>query len=120
MLSKLDLVENVSPVQLAIRLLIPEGSKLLELPETQAVIGPSNEELLSYEWRNSDPRVDELHEQVMEIVSNGNTRKATRQEIFRNVWERVNELLRKSDPLPKPKIRRSRASIPYLNEPWYC
>ena len=119
-LIKLDLVENVSPVQLAIRLLIPEGSKLLELPETSAVIGPFNEELLSYEWQNPDPLVDELHRRVMKIVSAGNARKATRQEIFRNVWDSIDTLLEKSDPMPEPQNHRARAAIPYLNEPWYC
>ncbi|MCC6945345.1 MAG: radical SAM protein, partial [Thermomicrobiales bacterium] len=35
-LADLDLIENVSPIQYGIRLLIPSGSRLLELPETQA------------------------------------------------------------------------------------
>ncbi|MCH9008136.1 radical SAM protein, partial [candidate division KSB1 bacterium] len=119
-LIKLDLVENVSPVQLAIRLLIPAGSKLLELPETSAVMGPFNEELLSYEWQNPDPLVDELQQRVMKIVSAGNSHKATRQEIFRNVWDSIDAILDKPHPLPEPQNHRSRAAIPYLNEPWYC
>ena len=32
-IAELDLVEHVAPIQLAIRLLIPEGSRLLELEE---------------------------------------------------------------------------------------
>jgi radical SAM superfamily enzyme YgiQ (UPF0313 family) len=119
-LIKLDLVENVSSVQLAIRLLIPAGSKLLELPETRAIIGLFNEELLSYEWHNPDPLVDELQQDVMEIVNAGNARKATRRQIFKKVWESVNTLLGKYDPMPAPQNHRARASIPYLNEPWYC
>ena len=119
-LIKLDLVENVSPVQLAIRLLIPAGSKLLELPETSAVIGPFNEALLSYQWQNPDPLVDELQQRVMNIVSAGNSRKATRQEIFRNIWDSIDTILDKPHPMPEPKNHRSRAAIPYLNEPWYC
>ena len=35
----LDLVDHVSPIQLAIRLLMPEGSRLLELPESAAHLG---------------------------------------------------------------------------------
>ena len=37
LLSELNLIENVSPIQLGIRLLIPPGSKLLELPEVQKI-----------------------------------------------------------------------------------
>lgn len=119
-LLKLDLVENVSPVQLAIRLLIPAGSKLLELPETSAVMGAFNEEFLSYEWQNPDPLVDELQQRVMKIVSAENSHKATRQEIFRNVWDSIYTTLDKPHPMPAPKNHRARAAIPYLNEPWYC
>src|SRR5205807_1135644 len=35
-----DLVENVAPIQLAIRLLIPRGSRLLELDEIRHLAGP--------------------------------------------------------------------------------
>ncbi|MGB2619609.1 MAG: CUAEP/CCAEP-tail radical SAM protein, partial [Candidatus Acidiferrales bacterium] len=43
-----DLVESVAPIQLAIRLLIPTGSRLLELPEVLEMIGPFDEEALLY------------------------------------------------------------------------
>ena len=38
-LADLELVENTAPVQLALRLLITQKSRLLELPDIQAVIG---------------------------------------------------------------------------------
>ena len=40
-LSDLDLIENVAPIQYAIRLLIPAGSKLLDLPGTRELVGRS-------------------------------------------------------------------------------
>ncbi|MGA2015304.1 MAG: CUAEP/CCAEP-tail radical SAM protein, partial [Solirubrobacteraceae bacterium] len=55
-----NLVNHVSPVQLAIRLLIPAGSRLLELPEITTVTGPFDEAALVYPWRHPDRRVDEL------------------------------------------------------------
>ncbi len=36
--ASLGLIENVSPVQLALRLLIPAGSRLLELADIQGVV----------------------------------------------------------------------------------
>jgi radical SAM superfamily enzyme YgiQ (UPF0313 family) len=119
-LSKFNLIENVAPIQLAIRLLIPEGSRLLEIPETQAVLGPFNEELLSYEWLHPDPRVDELHQQVMDLLNAGNRRENSRREIFETLWDAVNQIAGTFEPLPEPQNRLSRPAIPYLNEPWYC
>jgi len=34
------LVENVAPIQLGIRLLIPEGSRMLELEDVRRMVGP--------------------------------------------------------------------------------
>src|ERR1019366_4649431 len=59
-IADLDLVEHVSPVQLSIRLLVPAGSRLLELPEARAAIGEFDEGALSYRWVHPDPRVDKL------------------------------------------------------------
>lgn len=119
--AEMGLVGNISPVQYAIRLLIPEGSHLLALPETQSVLGHFNEALLSYEWRHPDPRVDALQQQVLERVNAANACGMGREAIFEQIWEQVNDL-RGSDntPPPRPRSLLSRAEIPYLNEPWYC
>ena len=116
--AELDLVGNISPVQYAIRLLIPEGSRLLELPETRAVLGAFNQALLSYEWRHPDPRVDALQQQVLERVNN--TSGMDRHAIFENIWTCVNEMSGSETPSPRAPSLLSRAEIPYLNEPWYC
>ena len=47
-IDRLELVEHVSPIQLAIRLLVTEGSRLLELPDVRAVIGAFNPRSLTY------------------------------------------------------------------------
>jgi len=57
-LAEMDLVEHVGPIQLAIRLLIPAGSRLLELQEVRDLVGGFDDALLSYRWRHPDPRVD--------------------------------------------------------------
>ena len=38
-IAALGLVEHVAPIQLALRLLVPEGSLLLELEEVQRLVG---------------------------------------------------------------------------------
>jgi radical SAM superfamily enzyme YgiQ (UPF0313 family) len=48
-----ELVENVAPIQLAIRLLIPAGSRLLELDEIRRGVGDFDEAALVYPWRHA-------------------------------------------------------------------
>src|SRR5581483_4865007 len=56
-IAALDLVPPVAPIQLAIRLLIPEGSLLLDLPEVRAFVHRFDPRSLAYPWRNPDPEV---------------------------------------------------------------
>ena len=65
LIAKLDLVENVTPIQLALRLLIPAGSRMLDLPEIRALIQGYDREALLFRWKHPDPRMDELASQAM-------------------------------------------------------
>ena len=67
-LQDLDLVDHVAPIQLAIRLLIPRGSRLMELEDVQALVGPFDAGTLAYPWSHPDPRVDALQREVSHIV----------------------------------------------------
>ena len=116
-----DLVESVAPIQLAIRLLIPAGSRLLELPEMANVIAPFDEKALVYPWRHPDPRVDQLAADIEDLVRRGEKLRRTRAQIFSLIWQaahRAAGLVDQTEP-PAP-VLVSRAAIPYLNEPWYC
>jgi len=120
-LAELDLIDNVSPVQLAIRLLIPAGSKLLGLPELQAMLGPFDQDALCYRWEHPDPRVDALQRCVERLVATGTEGEPNRRRIFEAVLELVRSELEDSGETP-PDVppRRARQSVPYLTEPWYC
>ncbi len=65
----LGLTGHVAPVQLAIRLLVTWQSRLLELPDIQAVIGPFDPKTLTYPWQHPDPRVDDLQRTMMELAN---------------------------------------------------
>ena len=114
LLAELGLVEHVAPIQLAIRLLILPGSRLLELPEVRDLIAEFDPQGLCYPWRHEDARVEQLCEKVRRLVNAGERRHATRSEIFAQVWN-----VACGRPLP-PQVMTSRATIPYLEEPWYC
>jgi radical SAM superfamily enzyme YgiQ (UPF0313 family) len=120
-LVRLELVDQVSPIQCAIRLLIPPGSKLLELPETQEAIGPLDEARLSYAWRNPDPRVDALQADLELMVQRCVGQKVPRRETFRRIWERAFAGVGDAEgQSPFPNLPPSTRFVPYLSEPWYC
>ncbi|MBV8205623.1 MAG: radical SAM protein, partial [Acidobacteria bacterium] len=110
------LVENVSPVQFAIRLLIPQRSRLLELPEVRARIDGFDGEMLSYRWRNPDPTVDELQAQVEQDVAAAGREGLSRSEAYSRIWNLACEA---SAASAMPELP-ARATIPFLTEPWYC
>ena len=114
---RLSLVDHVAPIQLAIRLLVPHGSHLLQLPDLAACLEPFDPVRLMYPWRHRDPRVDQLYGEVGAVV--GRCLTTPRAEIFDRIWAVA------SRHTGRPARRRSgvplsRAEIPFLNEPWYC
>ena len=117
-LEDLDLVEQVAPIQLTLRLLLPEGSLLLELPEVRAVIGRFDPEQLKYPWTHPDPRVDALEQEVTRLV--GSRLDSSRSQVFAAVKALAYQAAGRSAPRPREAPRGSRATVPYLNEPWYC
>ena len=116
-IDRLGLVEHVAPIQLAIRLLITEGSRLLELPEIRAMAGTFDPATMTYPWRHADPCVDLLQAQLASLV--GSKSEASRTETFGELWTIAHAAAgleapdRQPDILPKP-------TIPHLSEPWYC
>jgi hypothetical protein len=113
-IQSLGLAADVAPIQFAIRLLLPEGSLLLELPEVRAMIDPFDPRGLCYPWRNEDPAVDALCRGIQELIKREERRRTDRVEVFRRIWDLAGAGTFPEIPLP------SRATIPYLTEPWYC
>jgi len=105
----LDLVANVASVQLALRLLIPQGSRMLELDEVRSVLKTFDPAALTWKWHHPDPAVDALAHRVFQLISEPGL---SREHAFERVWNIACE-----GEMP-PLV--SRASIPYLTEPWYC
>jgi hypothetical protein len=117
-IAELELVESVPPVQLSIRLLVPEGSRLLELPGFRELIGEFDAALLGYRWRSRDPRVDALQQAIEALVAKAEEAGTPRRGIFAAIWEMAHEALGRS--APPLDSRPLGAPIPHLSEPWYC
>jgi radical SAM superfamily enzyme YgiQ (UPF0313 family) len=107
----LDLVEHVAPVQWGLRLLVTEGSRLLELNEIRGCVSAFDPRSLTYPWRHADPGVDALQAAIMTLVGTRLTR--PRRELF----DAVRAL---AGLEPWRPVLASRSVIPYLNEPWFC
>jgi hypothetical protein len=117
-IARLDLIDHVPSIQLAIRLLIPQGSKLLELDEVRGLVTGFDPATLAHTWFHPDPRVDDLHREVTSLVGVrvASDRRALFEEISALAHGRAG-LARAAVPAaPAPGL----AAVPYLDEPWYC
>ena len=116
-LLELQLVESVPPVQLTIRLLVPQGSYLLKLPGFQEKLMAFDPRLLGYPWGHPDPRVDRLQQDLQARVARCEEEGLPRREVFAAIWRMAHEAAGR----PAPKLARNLGSpIPHLSEPWYC
>ena len=112
-------IENDAPIQLGIRLLIPEGSRMLELEDVRRMVGPFDPQSLAYPWKNADPRLDALSETVPEIAAAAERQKESRLATFERIWNAAHA----AAGMRAPKIslsEHSQAGVPFLSEPWYC
>ena len=119
-IDELALVPNVTPVQYGIRLLIPEGSKLLELPEVAGMVQPFDPGSLVYPWEHADPAVDALQREVLGLAARAVAEQMPREEFFGELW---GVATRAAGQPGRPRAGAKRppgAPVPQLSEPWYC
>jgi hypothetical protein len=114
-LDELDLVEQVAPVQLAIRLLITANSPLLQLPDIRRVVSEFDPVSLTWPWKHPDPDVDAVQRDVMNTVST--TIALPRAGAF----DAIAVIARDRARLPrKHAAARGGVAVPHISEPWYC
>jgi hypothetical protein len=103
-----DLVASVDPVQYSVRLLLPEGSLLLDHPDLAPYVGPWDAERSTYMWSAHDPAVDELHQRIAGIVDSDDDPVA--------VYARV----RAAAGAPSVDLSQVTTGRPHLSESWFC
>lgn len=114
------LIENVAPIQLAIRLLIPAGSRLLELREICENVGPFDRRAMVYPWKHADERVDALCGEIQTILHASEKLGRTRPQIFARIERAARKAAGLAESDRGQPVLAARATIPYLTEPWYC
>ena len=118
-ISRHDLIGNIDPVQMTIRLLIPDGSLLLDDPELVATLGDFEPELLTHPWSSPDPRVDQLQADLSVLVEKLTAEGSPPINTFEHIWRLIHETAGVSETMPD----MSAGSIegrPRLTEPWFC
>ncbi|PCI36490.1 MAG: radical SAM protein [Elusimicrobia bacterium] len=119
-IEKEQLAYSIEPVQMAIRLLVPPGSALVNLPQMKTHLKGITPDGLSHIWEHSDPAVDALQKQVTEIVSKAASLREDEALTFARIKEATEGALHgtpASDvkPFEKPGLR-----APGLTESWFC
>jgi radical SAM superfamily enzyme YgiQ (UPF0313 family) len=103
------------PVQLAIRLLIPEGSLLESHPAVTPHLTGYRPELLTWDWEFEHPEADRLHRELDAIAAEGSDCGAEARDTLSVMRDRIGEAARISLP-----AMPASAPTPRLSESWFC
>jgi hypothetical protein len=110
---------HLPPIQLAIRLLVPPGSALLESQDAARWAQPLDRENFVHPWSHPDPRMDALHAQVAALVEDAEARR----EGAAVTWVRIRALAYAVAERPAPSEAMPPAEKPdppRLTEHWFC
>ncbi len=108
-----DLVDDLDPIQLAIRLLVPPGSLLAGHHEMLPLLGPLDPARFTNLWSHPDPLMDRLQLDVNALVEEAAHRQEDPHETFGRIMARAGR--------PGfPPARRDKGRPPRLTEPWFC
>lgn len=107
-----DLVPNVDPIQYTIRLLLPDGSLLLDEPGLAALLTGRDASGLGFGWRSPDPFLDELQPRVaarVEAATDADESIASTYTAVRDLFGAARRTITVDDR-PRPR----------LTESWFC
>ena len=114
-----DLIESTDPVQMGIRLLIPQGSLILDVDGIDRHLGAYDSDLLSYTWLADDSEMDQLAAFLMSTAEDAAVSGAEGGETFMAQWLAVVEGTELE--VPDDAIdQRATVGRPKLTESWFC
>ena len=115
------LIDEVDPIQIAIRLLVPPGSHLLRSPHMERYITEIDPENFIYRWEHPDERMDKLHEEALLLVEDAAARQEDAALTFARIRELAADVLERPDQArPKAVFAPDRIRPPRLTESWFC
>lgn len=112
-----DLAAVTDPVQLSIRLLIPDGSLMLEVDGLSEHVVGYDPEALGYAWRPADPAMDTLQAELASLAEKG----AESEEAPLVTLEEMTRVIARAAGMALPSMpAATRGERPRLSEPWFC
>ena len=109
-----DLVDHVDAVQYSIRLLVPEGSLLLNADEMRPHLRGFDAAAFSHRWTHPDPSMDDLQRAVAGVAASAAASGLSADDAFARVRALV-------DPTRSMAPRAQRRGVaPRLTEDWFC
>lgn len=117
-----DLIPNVDPVQYSLRLLLPEGSLLLDVPELAPHLDGYDAAGLTHRWRAADPAVDDLQGELAVLAESGFADADSPLDRYLAVRARVADAAGFPDAASVSAEAQAQAQRlrPRLTEPWFC
>ena len=113
-----DLMGATDPVQMGIRLLVPEGSLVLSIPGADRLFGEYDPDLLGYGWESPDPGVDALQSKVLALAESGTRGEMSTRQTLHGQWEQARLAVGRPPPSVSEVDWGERA--PGLTESWFC
>ena len=123
-----QLEEQIDPVQYALRLLIPPGSAVLELPGEKPWLRELQPDQFGWRWQHEDARVDALCAESAALLQEhataerdaGETLGALRALAERAVGRKGSATSSAAGSASRQSKSRPRGKVPRLTEPWFC
>lgn len=107
----------MDPIQFAIRLLIPDGSVLLDRDELTPHLGAYRSDVLSHDWTAIDPSIDDLAQTFAKHVDHAQADGQTDEHVIADLWAMALDAAGLDhEPLPLGSFE----GRPRLTESWFC
>ncbi len=115
-----ELEQAVDPVQLAVRLLVPPGSLLLDRPELAPHLAGLAPGTFSNAWQHPDERMDRLQRLVAATVEAGAQDREAPELTLARIREDFREIAEGERRPPMQRRGARRGQLPRLTESWFC
>jgi hypothetical protein len=106
---------SVDPIQLSIRLLIPDGSLMLDVPELSPHLLGYDADALGHRWEPTDRGMDTLQEHLAELVEEADAEGVADPVALQRLVSAIGDHLGTDlPPVGEP------SPAPRLTESWFC
>ena len=121
-IEKNELIDEIDPIQMSIRLLIPPESSLLQLQDLKKYIVRFEPEKFSYIWKHPNPKMELLNLKISRIVENHANLKKEALETFVALKKEFSKIFPEIIKEENVTIRTKKitAKPPKLTESWFC